>query len=73
MPGQHPILGSLLFFSGLILIAYNKAVARQFEEIQKLSRIWDVKHYAYILWRILTIVIGAALVLTGSFVLLNSL
>lgn len=73
MPGQHLIVGGFLVLLGLILIAYYKEVARQIVEGSKLSRIWAVKDGEYILWRILSLVIGAALALAGSFVLLNSL
>ena len=54
------------------MIAYSKGVGRQLEEFGKLSNVWEVKDY-YIVWRIVSIVMGAALVLIGAFLILRTL
>ncbi len=70
VPGQHPILGTILFSFGLLLIAWNKKTARQFEALQSLSRTWDMNDYPYTVWRLLIIVLGSILVFVGASMLL---
>jgi hypothetical protein len=71
MAGLRLIVGSLLFFGGLILIAYHKGIARQLEQFERLSRIWGSKGYEDIIGRFVWIAIGVIFALMGALVLVN--
>jgi hypothetical protein len=62
----HPILGFGLLLVGLLMIAFNEASARQYEESQKALGKWGRAKHAYITGRVASVGLGSLLTVLGG-------